>query len=127
MEQNLAQRVNQDGIQNFTFVHSNYSPNQLSDPLLHDTDIFRAPLSSNEFPMHQEETLSSGYDADDSGDSPTLFSHVLPKYIDPLTSVTNECNTGWSESNDRINYITSTYTRMWNCDRQSLPRASARH
>jgi hypothetical protein len=127
MEQNLAQGVNQDGIRNSTFVHSNYSPNQLSDPLLRNTDILQAPLSSNEFHMHQEETLGSGYDADDLGDSPTLFSHTLPKYIDPLTSVTNERNTGQSESNDQINYITSTHTHMWNCDRQSLLRASARH
>ena len=110
MEQNLAQGVNQDGIWNFTFVHSNCSPNQLSDPLLRDTDILRAPLSSNEFRMHQEETLGSGYDTDNSGDSPMLFSHVLPKYIDPLTSVTNERHTGRSESNDGIDYITSTHT-----------------
>ena len=113
MEQNLAQGVNQDGIRNFTFVHSNYSPNQLSDPLLCDTDILQASLSSNEFRMHQEETLGSGYDADDSRDSPTLFSHALPKYSSPLTSVTKKHNTRCSELNNWIDYITSSHTR--NC------------
>ena len=86
MEQNLAQGVNQDGIRNLTFVHSHYSPNQLLDPLLHDADTRRAPLNSNEFRMHKEETLGSGYDADNSGDSPMLFSHVLPEHFGPLAS-----------------------------------------
>ena len=86
MEKNLAQGVNQDGIRNLTFVHSHYSPNQLSDPLLHDADTRQAPLNSNGFSMHQEEILGSGYDADDSGDSPTLFSHALPEHFGPLAS-----------------------------------------
>ena len=112
MEQNLAQRVNQDGIWNLTFVHSHYSPNQLSDPLLRNADTRRAPLNSNGFRMHQEETLGSGYDADDSGDSPTLFSHALPEDFGPLvSSVTRKRSTGLRESNRRIGYNTSSHTR----------------
>ena len=87
MEQNLAQGVNQDGIRNLTFVHSHYSPNQLSDPLLHDADTRWAPLNSNEFRMHKEETLGSGYDADDSGDSPMLFSHATLRSIGIISDI----------------------------------------
>jgi hypothetical protein len=112
MEQNLVQGVNQDGIQNLTFVHSHYSPNQLSDSLLCEADILRAPLSSNGFYMHQEEPLGSGYDADDSGDSPMLFSHALPEHFGPLaSSMTNKCSTRLSKSSRRIGYITGSHTR----------------
>src|SRR5882762_2733434 len=91
---------------------SHYSPNQLSDPLLRDADIRRAPLNSNGFRMHQEETLGSGYDADDSGDSPTLFSHALPEHFGPLaSSVTSKRSTGLCESNRWIGYNTSSHTR----------------
>jgi hypothetical protein len=62
--------------------------------------------------MYQEESLGSGYDADDSGDSPTLFSHALPEHFDPLASpVTNKRNIGRSESNSRIDYITGSHMR----------------
>src|ERR1700685_1068046 len=111
MEQNLAQGVNQDSIWNLAFVHSHYSPNQLSDPLLHDADTRQAPLNSNRFRMHQEETLGSGYDADNSGDSPTLFSHTLPEHFSPLAaSVTSKRSTGLCGSNRQIGYNTSSHT-----------------
>ena len=77
MERILAQGVNQDEIQNLIFVHSLYSQNQLSDPLLRDADNLRTPLGSNGSRLYQQEALGSGYDADDSGDSPTVFSPFL--------------------------------------------------
>jgi hypothetical protein len=114
MEQNSAPGVNQDGIRNLTFVHSLYSQNLLSDPLLRGTDNLWPPLSSDGFRLYREEALGSGYDADDSGDSPTVFSRALPEQFSPLaSSVASQRSTGLSESDRRIGYNTSSHTR--NC------------
>ena len=108
MEQNLAQGVNQDDIQNLIFVHSLYSQSQLSNPLLRDTDNLQTPLGSNGLHLCQEEALGLGYDADYLGDSPTVFSCTLPEHFGP--SVTSQRSTGLSELNRRIGYNTGSHT-----------------
>ena len=111
MEQNSALGVNQDGIWNLTFIHSLYLQNQLSDPLLCGADNLWPPLSSDGFCLYQEEALGSGYNADDSGDSPTVFSRVLPEQFCPLvSSVASQHSTRLSKSDRQIGYNTSSHT-----------------
>ena len=122
MEQNSAPGINQDGIQNLTFVHSLYSQNQLSDPLLRDADNLWSPLGSDGFCLYREEASGSGYDADDSGDSPTVFSHTLPEQFGPLaSSVTSQCSAGLSESNKTCSEDNHSFSK-----RQSLSAGDIR-
>ena len=109
MEQQLPQAVNQDNGCNFIFIQSHYSPNQLFHPSLRDAGISQIRPGFGGPSLHQEEALDSGYNADYSGDSPPVLTHVLP---DPFAlPVVNKRNTKLSVLNAQLSDQFSAHTR----------------